>query len=72
MPFYGKEYIHTTIHDFKGNIAKYIRVLHSGRYQGVIVKRYSKPVGLFVALDQRQNPLSGKEGGDLPCLETEE
>ncbi len=54
MPFYGKDYIHTSIHDFKSNIAKYIRVIHSGRYKGIIVKRYNEPVGLFVPLESKK------------------
>ncbi len=41
-------YPETTIHEFKSNIARYIRALEEGRHKGIIVKRYDRPVGLFM------------------------
>ncbi len=47
----GREFIHTTMHDFKSNIAKYTRILNRGDYKGVIVKRYNEPLGLYLPMD---------------------
>ncbi len=55
MADYRKNFIHTTIHDFKTNISRYIRLTEEGQYDGVIIKRYSKPVGLFVPLEETQS-----------------
>ncbi len=48
MPNHTPEYHTTTIHEFKSNIARYIRALEAGRYRGIIVKRYHEPVGAFI------------------------
>ena len=40
------EYLFTTIHDFKSNIAKYIRALENMRYRAIVIRRYNKPVAL--------------------------
>lgn len=53
---YGQKFIHTTMHDFKSNISKYIRVLQRGVYDGVIVKRYNEPMGLFVLMESAKKP----------------
>ncbi len=51
---YGDRFIHTTIHDFKGNISKYIRVLQQGAFEGVIVNRYQEPMGVFMLLPEQK------------------
>lgn len=45
---------YATVHEFKSNIARYIRALEDGRYQGVIVKRYDKPVGAFLPFSREE------------------
>ena len=52
----GREFIHTTMHDFKSNIAKYTRILNRGDYKGVIVKRYNEPLGLYLPMDAPKPP----------------
>ena len=58
---YGEKFIETTMHDFKSNIAKYIRILDQGRFEGVVVKRYNEPVGLFVPMRPKPKPKSDDE-----------
>lgn len=57
---YAKPYIYTTMHEFKSNIAKYVRILENPEYRGVIVKRYNKPVGVFIPME-RPEPKQPKE-----------
>ena len=57
MAFYGEKFIHANIHDFKSNISRYIHMIETGRFDGVIVKRYNSVVGLFVPM-KRERPLS--------------
>ncbi len=54
MPDYTDNYIYATIHDFKSNIARYIRKLEREEHRAVIVKRYNKPVGFFMAMDENE------------------
>ena len=56
MADYTEEYIYATIHDFKTNISRYIRLLDSGRYRAVVVKRYNKPVGMFLSVEHLSRP----------------
>jgi len=39
-----QDYLYTTIHEFKSNISRYIRMLEAGTYRAMIVKRNKKPV----------------------------
>lgn len=39
--------IFTTVHDFKTNLSKYMRLLEEGEYKGVIVKRRNEIVGYY-------------------------
>ncbi len=48
MADYTDSYIYATIHEFKSNISRYIKWLEEERYRAVIVKRYNKPVGIFM------------------------
>lgn len=41
MAHIGEKFIHASIHDFKA---------HFVQFKGIIVKRYTTPVGLFVPL----------------------
>ncbi len=43
-----QKYEEATMHKFKTHIAHYIRMLEAGLYKAVIVKRGTKPVGLFM------------------------
>lgn len=45
-------YLNANTHDFKTNIAKYIRQLELGLHKGIILKRYDKPVGIFMLLPE--------------------
>ena len=44
------QYYHTTIHDFKTHFSRYLRLMHNGTYDGVVVKQYKKPMALIVPL----------------------
>ena len=48
MPIYTDGQIIATIHDFKTNISKYIRMLQKGDYRAVVVRRYNETVGVFI------------------------
>lgn len=48
MAVYTERYIVASIHDFKTNISKYIRMLERGDYAAVEVQRYNTMVGLFL------------------------
>jgi hypothetical protein len=45
-----KDYHKVTIHEFKSNISRYIRELDWGRWDGILVCRHSKPVGMFFSV----------------------
>jgi|GEM_PF-5047167 len=57
-------YIFASIHDFKTNISKYIRVLERRQRKAVIVKRYNKVVGVFLTS-------GGAQGDDAPPDQSE-
>ena len=48
-----KNYREVTIHEFKNNIARYLRELGNGDYDGLVVKRYNEPVGMFFSVRAR-------------------
>ncbi len=48
MPIYSDKHIIASIHDFKTNISKYIRMLERGDYRAVQVCRYNDVVGVFI------------------------
>jgi len=50
MAHFGEKFIHASIHDFKAHFAQYVKLVHGGQFKGIIVKRYTTPVGLFVPL----------------------
>lgn len=71
MPIYSEGQIIATIHDFKTNIAKYIRMLQRGYYRAVVVRRYNETVGVFITnhshdrFEQReQRRKDGERHGD--------
>ncbi|MCB9990950.1 MAG: hypothetical protein H6867_06175 [Rhodospirillales bacterium] len=45
---YFQEYVETTMHEFKTHISRYVRMMEAGLYKAVIVKRGTKPVGVFM------------------------
>lgn len=49
MAIYTNEHIVATIHDFKSNISRYIRLLEQGKYRAVIVRRYDRTIGVFIS-----------------------
>lgn len=53
MKIIEEEYIYTTIHEFKANISKYIRILERKEYKAVVVYRRNKRVGMFIPLEHR-------------------
>lgn len=46
-------YIYATTHDFKANIAKYIRLLESGLYEAAFIKRRDKVVAFVLPYEKR-------------------
>ena len=54
MADFARNHIYATIHDFKTNISRYIRLLEAGSYKGVIVNRYNKPIAVFGVLSPRR------------------
>ena len=53
MADYNGKYIYATTHDFKANIAKYLRLIECGMYEAVFIKRYDKPVAFVLPYKQR-------------------
>lgn len=49
----GKRYLHATMHEFKTHIAAYMRALEAGRADGIVLKRYHKPVGILFPMPKR-------------------
>ena len=55
-------HLYATIHDFKNNISKYIRMLERRQYRAVVVQRRDKIVGIFIPYEARvQEIKSGLE-----------
>ena len=48
MPEIHNGYIHTTIHDFKTHLSRYLRLLEAGDYRGVMLWRGKRIVGYFL------------------------
>lgn len=46
-----RPFIHASMHDFKTNISRYVAALEAGHYQGIILKRRKKPLGVFALFD---------------------
>ncbi|MFP4314399.1 MAG: hypothetical protein ACLFR0_08750 [Alphaproteobacteria bacterium] len=70
-PIYSKTSIHTGTHDFKTNIARYIRELNKGEYNQIILYSRNKPIAGFYTFEglklyeerARMEDLSGLFGG---------
>lgn len=45
------DYLHLNSHDFKSNFSRYLNALMTGEYEGILVKHYKKPIGVFALLD---------------------
>ncbi len=43
-------YLHTSMHELKTNLARYVRMLESGEARAIVLCRRKKPVGLFVSM----------------------
>ena len=56
-------YLYATTHDFKSNIARYMRLLESGAYEAVFIKRYDKPVAFVLPYEKNLRAVQD-EGGD--------
>lgn len=54
MKITDSEYLHTTIHDFKTHISKYISQLEREHYRAVVVYRRNKKVGVFIPYEPRK------------------
>ena len=50
-PLYTEKTIRTGIHDFKTNIAKYIRLLDSGKYEQLILTARGRAIGGFYTFE---------------------
>ncbi len=55
MADYSERFIYATTHDFKSNIAKYLRLLEKGAYDAVFIKRYDKKIAFVVPFEKRVN-----------------
>ena len=53
MKIADEQYIHATIHEFKSNISKYIRLLEKEHYRAVILYRRDEKVGIFIPYEAR-------------------
>ena len=60
MPDYNGPYIYATTHDFKSNIAKYLRLLEHGAYEAVFIKRYDKPVAFVMPYERQMKAAKDK------------
>lgn len=47
------QYLHTTIHDFKTNLSRYIRELEREHYRAVMLYRRNEKVGIFIPYEAR-------------------
>ncbi|MGQ0527926.1 MAG: type II toxin-antitoxin system Phd/YefM family antitoxin [Alphaproteobacteria bacterium] len=47
----SRNFIHANMHEFKTHFSRYVRALERREYQGVIVKRHGRFIGLFVLKD---------------------
>ncbi len=65
------EYLHTTSHDFKSNFSRYLKYLMAGQYQGILVKHYTKPIGVFALLEPPQNKIEPNPAPDPHQAEEE-
>jgi len=64
--FEKPRYEYATIHQFKSNIARYLRALEAQRYDAVIVKRRDEPVGMFLSLEvQKSKRARGSTGSGV-------
>ena len=55
-----------TIHEFKNNIARYLRELDRGDYDALLVTRYNEPVGMFLPVKARQRKMIDDAARGLP------
>jgi hypothetical protein len=65
------DYLHTTSHDFKSNFSRYLQTLLKGEYDGILVKHYKKPIGVFALLDpppKQPDPAPEEEEIDMAAL----
>ena len=63
-PIYTEKSIHVGIHEFKTNIAKYIRILNEGNHDHIIITSRGKGIGAFVTfagMDAREAKKAQKE-----------
>ena len=68
MPIYAGDTIIATIHDFKMHLSKYIRLLDSGEYKSVRVRRYNEDVGIFMTYNTMPAPNDDENPMDLVGL----
>lgn len=47
-------YIHVSIHDFKTNMSRYLRMLERCECRAIIVQRHSTPVAMLVRIKKEE------------------
>lgn len=57
---HNQDYLEATMHQFKTHIAHYLRLMETGLYKAVIVKRSKTPVGVFMPYPKGKKPRSSE------------
>ncbi len=52
-PLFTDKYIFVNTHEAKTNLAKYIRILESGKHDGLFIKRYNEIVAFMLPYKKR-------------------
>ena len=53
IPKTYRRHVTVTIHQFKSNIAAYLRALEEGRMRAVMIKRYDRPVAVVTPFNAK-------------------
>lgn len=65
MPEFNKSYIIATIHEFKNNISRFTRLLETGAYSIVFVKRRNEVVGAYISKGAKEEARKSAERARL-------
>jgi len=49
----SKNFIDVTTNEFRKNFSSYVRLLETDPDCGIIIRRYNKPVGLFISMSEQ-------------------
>lgn len=50
------DYLVVSVHDFKTNFSKYMRMLEAKQKQGIVVRRYKKRIAMVIATAHIRRP----------------